>query len=120
VAGPPYDGVGGNTVLILTYVADYFNPNTTCPFNYTNEATILCTGQQIGPYLVLTSSNCLAGEALVGRPGCENSQLVDAYGESTMHHVCYQQRCGQTTEAAAVQGLVPILFSGAGPAQKSI
>jgi hypothetical protein len=80
---PPYTGVAGNTVLLKVYVAD-LTPGTTCRFNETNPGLIICTGSQISPFLVLTASHCLAGDQVAAVPGCENSELVDILGESSV------------------------------------
>lgn len=77
---PPFAGMKGASVLIIVYFADP-TEGTSCEFTPDNLGYAQCTGQQIGPYLVLTSQACLDTAQIRYLPGCENSELVDAGGE---------------------------------------
>lgn len=80
VGNPPFGGVTGNTALLQVFVGDA-SENTTCEYNVTRPGIVLCTGEQIAPYFVLTAAHCLAGDQLVDQPGCENSGLFDVIGK---------------------------------------
>lgn len=81
VGSPPWTGADANVVLLLIVVAD-ISTGTTCPYNNSKPAIYICTGQQIAPYLVLTAEHCVNGMNAVNVQGCENSELIDLYGES--------------------------------------
>ena len=84
LGSPPFQGVSGNTAMLLLYLAD-LTPGTKCPWNITGTvdrpALVLCNGALISPVLMLTAAQCLKGDNIKAITGCEKSELVDVEGE---------------------------------------
>lgn len=100
VAGPPFTGIASNIPSLLMFIAD-MTPGTACRYNKTNPGGIICTAQQIAPYMLLTAEHCVNGAALRGVAGCSNSELVDLVGEwcrqCAAEQLCLQPCCCNTS-----------------------
>jgi hypothetical protein len=75
-------GIAANTPYLTVMFGD-LSPGTVCPYNDTNLGYVQCTGQQIAPYLVLTSANCLSAKLQFQKlqAECPNAQVLDIEGE---------------------------------------
>lgn len=83
LGSPPFTGVAKNVPYLMIYIADLAE-DTTCPYNTSTDTLpppLVCTGQQLAPYLVLTSEHCLSGAAVKALPGCAAAEVIDIEGK---------------------------------------
>jgi hypothetical protein len=81
---PLFTGIAANTPYLTVLYAD-LTPGTACPYNNTGDSYgyVQCTGQQIAPYLVLTSANCLSAKLQFQKlqAECPNAAVVEIEGK---------------------------------------